>query len=219
MLDGRHHAVVVGSGRVASKVRAGAPASVRFALKRVLDRKLKSRSLIGGRGTRCTGGTWLYCGRPCCNDAGAASAPGPPDSGDEYGRAYPQTDGGMIGSVPNVLQLELPATAELLLDAGCPLNRVGRVVLGGQENVLGLSEELRRSGSRDLRLGKRIGSDLTDGPWAAEAYRTGGRCLCLADGGGIGRVLLVPLAGEEVDLVIAQRRTRAHNCFACAEGI
>src|SRR5271155_2993195 len=110
----------------------------------------------------------------------------------------------MVSFVSNVLELKLPAATKLLLDARCPLNGVGGVVLGWQENVLGLRVELRYSWSRDLRLGKGIAGDGADGPRTGETYGSGRRCLRLADCSGIRRVLLVSLGGEEVDLVIAQ---------------
>jgi hypothetical protein len=117
----------------------------------------------------------------------------------------------VVGSVPNVLQLELPSATKLLLDAGGPLHGIGRVVLRRQHDELGLREELRRAWSRDLGLGKRIGSDRADRPRTAKTYRSSRRYLLLADSGSIGWVIFVALAGEEVNLVITQGKTRAYH--------
>src|ERR1700728_235350 len=125
----------------------------------------------------------------------------------------------MDGPVADVLELELPAAGKLLLDAGCPLNHVRRMVLGGKDNVLRLREELRGSRSGNLGLREGISRDGAYRPRAAEAYRSGWRDLLLTDGRGIGRVLLIPLSGEEVDLVVTQRCAGAEDRFAQAEGI
>ena len=143
MLDGGNQAVVVCVGGVTGKRRAGATAKKLVALIGIRNGERKAGCLISNGGTCRTGCSWLDFGRTCCNDACATRASCSPHSGDVDGGTYRQANGSMDGCVANVLELKLPAATELLLDAGCPLHGIGRVVVRGKDDVLGLRVEER----------------------------------------------------------------------------
>src|SRR5258708_4375375 len=120
----------------------------------------------------------------------------------------------MHGVAADVVDLKLPARAKVTLYADRPLFGVGRVELGWQHNELRLRKELRDGWSRDLILGKGIGRDGAGRPRSGEADRSRGRRLCLLDGRGKGRVLLVTLRGVPVCLVEGQLHTRTNDCLS-----
>ena len=143
MLECGHHTVVAGVAHVINGDRAGAAAYDLVALSGIRNRQRKTRVLVLGGRAVGSGCSWLYCGRSCGHNAGAAGASGSPYSGDEDGRAQRRAHRIMHGPVPDVVNLGLPAMAEVMLNAECPLDGVGRVELAGHHNVLGLGVEDR----------------------------------------------------------------------------
>ena len=157
MLESRYHAVVVGEGVVADEHRAGAAALILVALSGIQRSQIKTRSLIGGRGARCSGCSGLDCGGTCGNDTRATCATCTPDSGNviRAGPSQRNTHGRMEGMAPDVLELELPASAKLTLNACCPRFRCRKGGTGaGENNVLRLREELRRQPESESEAGE-----------------------------------------------------------------
>ena len=144
---------------VAHEDRAGAAALVLVALRGFVVREQEARSLVAGGGAVVFRLRRLHRRRAGRHDAGASRSACTPDSGDEDGRVKGNADGIVPCGVADVVDLRLPAVAELMLDAEGPLDGVRRMNCVRHHDVLRLREELRLRRSRNLRLREWAGGE------------------------------------------------------------
>ena len=216
VLDGGYQAVVVSCGEVSYKDRAAATAEVLVALGGIGDGEPVARRCIGDRGAGGSCSPGLDRRRTGGDDTGATCATCSPNAGDEDRVVERIANGSVAGAVADVIQLQLPATSQLPLNAGGVLDGVGRVEVRRQDDVLSLCGEDRTSLCRDHGLGEGVVVDAVDEPRTCKTQLAGGWG---ADRGGEGRILVDALGREVVWLVVNELCTCANDGLAIAKRI
>src|SRR5579863_9294989 len=192
MLDRAHQSVIVGRAFVANDHGPATAPLVLVTLGRILLSEQEPAGLVSSRRAISSGGS-SFNARDAGDHACAACSARPPHTGNEYSWIKAGAQWIVPGRIANVIHLRLPALPKLLLNAECPLQRVGRLELLYGYDVLRLRKEQSLRWRWNCRLRKWARCKCAIRPRVAEVDRRAARCLGLVHGCGKRWILLVAL--------------------------
>ena len=171
MVERGDQAVVVGRGPVADDHRAAAAAFILVALGRILLVSRKREFWFPVVEQLVPAAPALTAAGPVVTMPVQPVPPAPQTPGMKTAGSKVIAHRIVARGVADVVDLRLPAVAELTLNAERPLDGVGRLEVRHRHDVLRLGEEqrLRRRGNGGLR--ERAGGECARRPGSGEGYR------------------------------------------------